>query len=44
MLMLENYFFMHISMQPIIVYASTLWDSDSANTLKPLVSIHKRDP
>ena len=28
--------------QPIIDYASTLWESASANTLKPLVSIHKR--
>ena len=40
MLMLENFFHAHI--QPIIDYASTLWDSASANTLKPLVSIHKR--
>ena len=42
MLMLKNYFFMHIIIQPIIDYASTLWDSASANTLKPLVSINKR--
>ena len=41
MLMLKNYFF-HTHIQPIIDYASTLWDSASANTLKPLVSIHKR--
>ena len=34
--------FFHAHIQPIIDYASTLWDSASANTLKPLVSIHKR--
>ena len=34
--------FYHAHIQPIIDYASTLWDSASANTLKPLVSIHKR--
>ena len=32
----------HAHIQPIIDYASSLWDSASANTLKPLVSIHKR--
>ena len=42
MLMLENYFF-HAHIQPNIDYASTLWDSARANTLKPLVNnIHKR--
>ena len=34
--------FFHAHIQPIIDYASTLWDSASANTLKPLLSIHKR--
>ena len=34
--------FFHAHIHPIIDYASTLWDSASANTLKPLVSIHKR--
>ena len=34
--------FFHAHIQPIIDYASTLWESASANTLKPLVSIHKR--
>ena len=34
--------FFHAHIQPIIDYASTLWDSACANTLKPLVSIHKR--
>ena len=34
--------FFHAHIQPIIDYASTLWDSASAITLKPLVSIHKR--
>ena len=34
--------FFHAHIQPIIDSASTLWDSASANTLKPLVSIHKR--
>ena len=34
--------FFHAHIQPIIDYASTFWDSASANTLKPLVSIHKR--
>ena len=34
--------FFHSHIQPIIDYASTLWDSASTNTLKPLVSIHKR--
>ena len=34
--------FFHAYIQPIIDYASTLWDSASAHTLKPLVSIHKR--
>ena len=34
--------FFHAHIQPIIDYASTLWDSASANTLKPLVSIHMR--
>ena len=37
----ENYFVCaHI--QSIINYGSTLWDSESANTLKPLVSLHKK--
>ena len=30
--------FFHAHIQPVIDYASTLWDSASANTLKPLVS------
>ena len=34
--------FFYAHTQPIIDHASTLWDSASANTLKPLVSIHKR--
>ena len=34
--------FFHAHIQPVIDYASTLWHSASANTLKPLVSIHKR--
>ena len=34
--------FFHAHIQPIIDYASTLWKSASANTLKPLVSIHKQ--
>ena len=34
--------FVYAHIQPIIDYASTLWDPASANTLKPLVSIHKR--
>ena len=34
--------FFHAHIQPIIDYASTLWDSASANTLKPLVNIHKQ--
>ena len=34
--------FFHARIQRIIDYASTLWNSASANTLKPLVSIHKR--
>ena len=34
--------FFHAHIQPVIDYASTLWNSASANTLKPLVSIHKR--
>ena len=34
--------FFHAHIQPIIDYASTLWDSASVNTLKPLASIHKR--
>ena len=34
--------FFHAHIQPIIDYASTLRDSASANTLKPLGSIHKR--
>jgi len=34
--------FFHAHIQPIIDYASTLWDSASVHTLKPLVSIHKR--
>ena len=38
MLMLENYFFMHISNQSLTM----LQHSAGANTLKPLVSIHKR--
>ena len=32
----------YAQIQPIIDYALTLWDSASAGTLKPLVSIHKR--
>ena len=32
----------HAHIQLIIDYASTLWDFASANTLKPLVIIHKR--
>ena len=48
MLMLENYFFMHISNRSLTMlqHSGTLLvqthDSASANTLKPLVSIHKR--
>ena len=34
--------FFHAHIQPIIDYASTLWNFVSANTLKPFVSIHKR--
>ena len=34
--------FVHAHIQPIIDYGSTLWDSASANTLIPLVSLHKR--
>ena len=34
------FFYAHI--QSAIDYASTLWDSASANTLKPLKSLHKR--
>ena len=34
--------FVHAQIQSIIDYGSTLWDSASANTLKPLVSLHKR--
>ena len=34
--------FFHAHIQPITDYTSTLWDSTSAHTLKPLVSIHKR--
>ena len=34
--------FFHAHIQPIIDYASKLWDSASANTSKLLVSIHKR--
>jgi hypothetical protein len=34
--------FFHAHIQSIIDYGSTLWDSASANTLKPLVSLHKR--
>ena len=32
----------HVHIQSIIDYGSTLWDSASANTTKPLVSLHKR--
>ena len=34
--------FFHAHIQSIIDYRSTLWNSASANTLKPLVSLHKR--
>ena len=34
--------FFQAHIQSTIDYASTLWDSTSANTLKPLVSLHKR--
>ena len=34
--------FVHAHIQSIIDYGSTLWDSANANTLKPLVSLHKR--
>ena len=34
--------FFYAHTQPIIDHASTLWDSASANTLKPVVSIHKQ--
>ena len=34
--------FFHAHIQSVIDYASTLWDSASANILKPLVSLHKR--
>ena len=34
--------FFHAHIQSLIDYASSLWDSASANTLKPLNSIHKR--
>ena len=34
--------FCHAHIQSIIDYRSTLWNSASANTLKPLVSLHKR--
>ena len=40
MLMLENYFFMHISNQSLTMLQHS--GTASANTLKPLVSIHKR--
>ena len=33
--------FFHAHIQSIIDYASTLWDSASANTLKPLSSVHR---
>ena len=33
--------FFHAHIQSIIDYGSTLWDSARANTLKPLVSLHK---
>ena len=38
--MLENYFFMHISNQSLTMLQHS--GTASANTLKPLVSIHKR--
>lgn len=34
--------FFQAHIQSSMDYASTLWDSSSANTLKPLVSLHKR--
>ena len=34
--------FFHVHIQSIIDYASTLWDSAGANTLKPFSSIHRR--
>ena len=34
--------FLHGHIQSITDYGSTLWDSASANTLKPLVSLHER--
>ena len=34
--------FFHAHIQSLIDYASTLWDGASANTLKPLMSLHKR--
>ena len=34
--------FFHAHIQSNIDYASTLWDSASMNTLKPLLSLHKR--
>ena len=34
--------FFQAHIQSLIDYASTLWDSASANTMKPLLSLHKR--
>ena len=34
--------FFHAHVQSVIDYASTLWDNASANTLKPLSSLHRR--
>ena len=34
--------FFHVHIQSIVDYASTLWDSASANILKPFSSIHRR--
>ena len=34
--------FVHAYIQSIIDYGSTPWDSASSNTLKPLVTLHKR--
>ena len=42
----ESYSLMHIIIilyiQSVIDYASTLWDSSSDNSLKPLLRLHKR--
>ena len=36
------FYFFNALIQSVVEHASTLWDSASAKTLKPLTSIHKR--